>query len=377
MILKKFLSVVTAGVVVSSMFIGAIPSMAYSNANAKEKVTITNNLRKVEKSNISKVLGINAKVSVREWLTVNNEEIPLYCTFEDKDEAIKEIKSIASNLLEKIKNTYELSEFNNENWKDYRDSLNKYIDEKEITDDENIEYSKLMLFFDVYENDEQNDEIKNYINVTRSGIDENLIILLPYDSECDAVQEFNQNALAISEKTRMMRGYNLNNAKTYATKYATSPNKSGYGYFSTRDCTNFVSQILEAAGVSQEVYTSENSGWWHKNNNGNHTYSVSWIRARTFAKYMGIGYKTTNHYDFSASIKEGDFIGFDRAGDGDIDHNAFVMASDNYASNYNGMNYYDYKVAQHTNNYCAWTSSDKNNWETLEDYTCVYARIRR
>ena len=138
MILKKFLSVVTAGVVVSSMFIGAIPSMAYSNANAKEKVTITNNLRKVEKSNISKVLGINAKVSVREWLTVNNEEIPLYCTFEDKDEAIKEIKSIASNLLEKIKNTYELSELNNENWKDYRDSLNKYIDEKEITDDENI-----------------------------------------------------------------------------------------------------------------------------------------------------------------------------------------------------------------------------------------------
>ena len=85
----------------------------------------------------------------------------------------------------------------------------------------------MKIFFDVYENDEQNDEIKNYINVTRSGIDENLIILLPYDSECDAVQEFNQNALAISEKTRMMRGYNLNNAKTYATKYATSPNKSG------------------------------------------------------------------------------------------------------------------------------------------------------
>lgn len=364
---KKILT----GLMASLMLAGTllVPGKSLANNSTFEKI---------EKNNISQVMGITSSISVRDYINVNNDKVPLYCTFENKTEAISQIKIEVAELLNKIKQVYNLQELNTSNWKQYKEKANQYINEYDAVDNDNENYSKLLLFFDIYENDEQNEEIKNYNKTKRTiGIDDELAVLLPYDSEAKAVQEFNTKALNFSNSSKMLRAYNVNNAIVYANAHATNPNKSGYGYFATGDCTNFTSQILEAAGVGQAVYDSEYSGWWHKNNNGKHTYSVSWIRANTFARYMGIGMRTNNHWDFSASLQKGDFIGFDRAGDGDMDHNAFVVDRDNYAGNYNGMNYFDYKVAQHTSNYCAWASSSKNNWEALEDYTCIFARIRR
>lgn len=61
------------------------------------------------------------------------------------------------------------------------------------------------------------------------------------------------------------RAYNQNAAIDYARQYALNPNHGPYHYFGIRgDCTNFTSQILEAAGVAQEVYDSEYMGWWHR-----------------------------------------------------------------------------------------------------------------
>lgn len=58
---------------------------------------------------------------------------------------------------------------------------------------------------------------------------------------------------------------NLLNKIDYARQYALNPNHGPYHYFGIRgDCTNFTSQILEAAGVAQEVYDSEYMGWWHR-----------------------------------------------------------------------------------------------------------------
>lgn len=370
---KKILASISTSVILATTIMLSVPSFAMT----KEKED-KNDFQKIDKNNISNVMGVNTPISVRDYITLNNEQIPLYCTFENKESAITEIQNGASGLLNKIKEKYQLENLNTNNWKLYKEKMNEYTNENNAEELDNSDYSKLLLFFDIYENDDQNAEIKNYINKIRANtVDETLAVMLPYDSASEEVQKFNQDALATSQKSQMARAYNLNNAKVYANRYATSPNSSGYGYFATGDCTNFVSQILEAAGVAQEVYSSEYSGWWHKNNNGKHTYSVSWIRANTFARYMGIGLRTNNHWDFSASLQAGDFIAFDRAGDGDMDHNAFVVERDNYAGSYNGMNYYDYKVAQHTNNYCAWTSSSTNGWETMEDYTCIFARVRR
>lgn len=56
---------------------------------------------------------------------------------------------------------------------------------------------------------------------------------------------------------------------------------------------------------------------------------------------------------------------------------AFVTDKKTTQSTYNGKKYYDYKVAQHTSNYHAWTSSSTNGWENLEDNGYTYGIIRR
>lgn len=372
---------ILAGFITSVMVAGFVIMNTKSFA---VNVTDTNvNFEKIERNDLSQVMGIDTPISVNDYIVVDGSAVPLYCTFEDKNEAIDEIKLKSATLLSQVKNTYELAEdLNEENWKTYEEKINQYVTEFNLEGEYFDEYSNLLTFFDIYENEEQNNEIKQYSTMARSSsMMEELAVMLPYDSECELVKDFNEQALQTSEMLNQTRAYNLNNAIVYAEKYATSPNKTDYDYFS-KDCTNFTSQILEAAGVSQVVYDSENSGWWHKVSTGllgikTHTHSISWIRASTFAKYMGIGLNTNNHWDFSASLQKGDFVAYDKAADGDVDHNAFVVDRDNYAANYNGMNYYDYKIAQHTNNYCAWTSSDANNWEKLEDYTCRFIRVRR
>ena len=67
-------------------------------------------------------------------------------------------------------------------------------------------------------------------------------------------------------------------------------------------------------------------------------HSISWIRANTFAKYMG-------------------------------------FVTDRKTTQLNG--YYDYRVAQHTSNYHEWTSSSKNGWENVGKDGGTYGRVRR
>lgn len=61
-----------------------------------------------------------------------------------------------------------------------------------------------------------------------------------------------------------------------------------------------------------------------------HKHSISFIRADTFAKYMGIGYTTNNHKNFSQHLERGDIIGLDKQNNGDRDHMAFVVDRNNY-----------------------------------------------
>ena len=152
---------------------------------------------------------------------------------------------------------------------------------------------------------------------------------------------------------------------------------SGTFTFSHGDCTNFTSQILENAGVSQEVYSSVYSGWWHKVTShwygDTHTHSQSWTMADVFARYMGIGYTTTGNVNFSTDIQTGDFIAADFDSDGDWDHMGFVTDRKSYKNNH----YYNYKVAQHTPDYLAWTSSSDNGWDLAGSDGGTYARVRR
>ena len=105
-----------------------------------------------------------------------------------------------------------------------------------------------------------------------------------------------------------------------------------------------------------------------------HKYSISFIRASTFANYMGVSYDTSNHFDFSNELEIGYIIGYDKDYDGDCNHMAVVTDK---RVNKNGRRYYDYKVAQHTGNYHKWVSDKDNHWEEIEEKGYGYGIIRR
>lgn len=162
----------------------------------------------------------------------------------------------------------------------------------------------------------------------------------------------------------------MNGAIAYAQRYARTPNYGSYKYFDGADCTNFVSQILEAGGESQGIF------WWHKNQAGNHTHSRSWINANVFITHRRLRYTTTNHYEFSRQIRQGSIIAFDEGSDRQWEHVAFVVEADDYKANYHGKVYFDYKVAQHTNNYLEWASAPHVGWDSLEDKGYTYGIVR-
>ncbi len=265
----------------------------------------------------------------------------------------------------------------------------------------NNDISLLRCFFDIYENKDDNQKILNLIGAENQSLNmktsisdsstsqlsdektNELSILMPYTSPI--ARDFNSNIMKqsnIGQKFNSLLGstvlgFNTDKGIAYAEKYAVNANSSEYGCLGA-DCTNFVSQILEAGGVQQAVYSDKNSGWWHtKGWFGWQSYSRSWTLADTFCRYMGVGYESGNIYNFSYEIAAGDFIALDDQGDGSWDHCGFVVKSDNFNAVYSGKRYYDFKVAQHTNNYCEWTSNSTNHWESVEDDGGVYARVRR
>ncbi|WP_349393421.1 amidase domain-containing protein, partial [Clostridium perfringens] len=298
-----------------------------------------------------------------ETLNINGIDINLSKTFVDREDALNNFKNIYSEELEFIKSTLNLEELSLSNYEVYYTtlkSLNDYVNINTVPAKLNKNISELLKFFDIFENNEINQQIKDLNsklitqNVSSRTIspESNKILnsidsLLPYDSPSVA---------PISIQPMAFIGLSVDNAINYATKYATSPNSS-FKYFNGNDCTNFVSQILTYGGIPRT------SSWYYRTASD---YATNWVNANSFARYWGVKYNSTSHYTFSSFIDKGDVIVLDY-GDGTWDHVGFVTAADSYSATYSGKTYYDYKVAQHSSNYHAWTSSSTNGWETVEN----------
>lgn len=305
-------------------------------------------------------------------ITVNGIENPLYCTFADRNEALSDIKIEAADILSEISSTFSLEEINANNWEEYFTGLYNLPVESEFAHDTNQQRNKLVAFFDLFENYQKNDEISSYVeqSLTKNKVYASrddaftLGMMLPYYAPLAQNSENTINVQQLIASTYALP--NMTAAINYARQYAVNPNKNEYGIAKggpfnliTMDCTNFVSQILEKSGVQQVVYDSDTMGWWHKNN-GRHTYSASWISADIFARYMGVGFRTTNHTEFSSIIDKGDFIASDPGNDGSWDHMGFVTNKDCTYRYYSNGDYYNYEVAQHTENYLKWATD--NGW---------------
>lgn len=345
-------------------------AQAYNNKLSQKNTCATDILDDIGKIDSNKTILIDG--------ITNN----LYCTFINKEQALENLSKSIPEILNAISIKHNLEKINNDNQDKYRDGLYQLSTSEILSQGGIKQYNKLLAFFDIYENNSQNDNIINYlsrINTSKplSQTDRStLALLLPYYSPLVKEMELSKN--------HQMRPVlpNIPAAVNYAVQYAWNPNTSEYGiartwYGAEVDCTNFVSQILEASGISQEIYDNPNYGWWHKKNNNRHTYSISWIRSDTFARFMGVGLHTKSHEYFSSNIFVGDFVSADFADDGSWDHSGFVTYKASDLNWHNGKRYYDYIIAQHTPNYNMWASEQGNHWEEIENTGGRYARVRR
>jgi hypothetical protein len=296
------------------------------------------------------------------YITVGGEVKELYKEFKNQEKALNKFKKDYNKELNKIQQKYKLKELSNDNWRKYR----SYIEE--IGKNDSI--FEIRRFFDIYENKDQNVRIRQ-ISMNNS-LDEKTkreLMELPYDGE---KKEIDQSGLLKIRNGNKIP--NINKAISYAEKHATNPNSglyAQYEYFKGKDCTNFVSQIMEAGGVKQEKSYSKEKGWWHEIKSGPaytryHINSISWVRARTLSRRLGIRHVCTSHREFSKYVYRGNIIGMDTDKDGDFDHLGFVTKTDNYEAQYGNKTFYDYKVAQHSRDYYAWASWKINSWADVE-----------
>ncbi|MBS6374541.1 MAG: amidase domain-containing protein [Erysipelotrichaceae bacterium] len=279
---------------------------------------------------------------------LRNSQTDLLITFENQERALSNFIDKYKSQLSLIKEKFDLDDLISSNYQTYYQTV------KEITENGILSYEdigEMLAFFDIFENFDVNKELQVSISeYNKTGSQSTLNYLeenLPnyYDS-------MSIDDLKVS--LRSMPLPNLQAGINYATKYAVKPNPNYYTWSS--DCTNFVSQILKAAGVN-EVYTgNENSGWWYRSGSKR---SISWINADTFTRYMGRG--STNKWSLlMATAKPGSFIASDFGGDGVADHCAFITSKAGGTV----------KIAQHTTNYHKW--SNETNWPVDNNKRILY-----
>jgi hypothetical protein len=92
------------------------------------------------------------------------------------------------------------------------------------------------------------------------------------------------------------------------------------------DCTNYISQCLNAGGAPMQGYSNRSKGWWMRNNN----WSYSWSVANSMRWYLpgskaGLRAKEVNS---PSQLLPGDVICYDFQGDGRFDHTTIVTAKD-------------------------------------------------
>lgn len=341
-------------------------------------------------------------VAVREYITYGGKQQKLYPTFENQKEALKNLEQRMPEYFSILAREASLQALSDETLADYELAAYSRVNESN-TEEKNC-FDEFVNFLDIYMSEERNEAIKRLIRNSQadvlgidSNIEEKLYYLLPYTS--DFCVEYNEKVLLNSRlqnggvtpgQQTLLRAaagdivyrsdIDVFKAREYARAHAEDPNTFDYHYFNNGDCANFASQILEAGGATQFVTNDVNTGWWHKQSPGGltHTHSFSWSKADNFARRLGVMYSTGSHQYFAKNVKIGDFILLDHNSNGTWDHVAFVTGTDGCAENHGGYTYKDYEVAQHTENYIAWTSNTiRNGWSFAGLHGDSYGIIRR
>jgi hypothetical protein len=341
-------------------------------ATPAETTSVSNNSTIVQQVNIDfqniKLQNIGS-MSTKYSLIINGEQNNLFPTFDEPVVALQNFKTAENELLNDLKNAYGLDELTNNNYEKYSAALDTYLGTSSTLKESSKDVSFFRSFIDIYKNDAANQDILNYIkDKTETELSNDIIFIsmLPYTTPL--ITEYNQQRKKSQLESALgISLLSLDDSKTkevaYAYTYASNRNSDYYASFDS-DCTNFVSQILDASG------RSHTSDWWHFQVLGEDFQSLVWVNANAFVNYWGTTITTSSNYYLSANLQDGEFIGLDMSNDGSWDHCGFVIASNNYLTD----EYYDYLVAQHSDDYIAWATSDTNGWDNY-DHEGNYAII--
>ena len=304
-------------------------------------------------------------INYRESSYVNGTKINYYCEFSNLDDALNNFKEKHEIIISYIQNEFYLETLTENNWHEYY-----MIIRNEDLPFENAEIFMITAFFDIFENTAENrkiDELIKQYNEAKTSNESKMIFDKLKGIYSFSIENPVNNKYQVTPFS--VQSFNVNAGVSYAEKYAWNPNSGKYGNLNPDD-TNFASQILENGGYSQT--TRQPWGWWYNSLGYLVDCSDSWRYANSFVRFFGLknGYQR-NFQIFSQNVSRGDFIAIDITGDGSYDRIGFVTykTSDlkQYTISQNGNSttavFYDFIVAQHSNNYNSWVSEAANDWE--------------
>ena len=149
-------------------------------------------------------------------LYLNEKRNDTYWEFSDNEEAFKTINSLEHDLISILSTNYNLDNLEKSNWLDYKNALENEISLNHIS--ESFHTQRLLTFFNVCDNCDLNNEIRQIVKTDDYSMDE-LAVLMPYTSPY--YKEYERKA-TINTYTTM----NVTNAINYADKWASSYNYS-------------------------------------------------------------------------------------------------------------------------------------------------------
>lgn len=129
------------------------------------------------------------------------------------------------------------------------------------------------------------------------------------------------NNFSPSNSTRKKKTYYRQKAVQYAEIWWNSYNQK-YPHFAN-DCTNYISQCLQAGGFPLEQTNSKTKGWWCKKKQ----WSYSWAVSHSLQLYLS-GSPLTRIVDSVEMLFYGDLIFYDFEGDGRFNHTTIITGKD-------------------------------------------------
>lgn len=275
----------------------------------------------------SNLLTVNA-LAKQSDKTIKNTSIEIKNMVQKdiQDYTVNDLEKIAEIHLNSVGKNYELGT------QEYENYFRKYL----LSEDTNTKDQKtiklLRAYAAIYLNKDYLSSSSNGVSIENQTINDIKLLNKKIESE---------SKKGHSRQPRSVNGYNANAAVSYAKKYAESPNKKYYDFSNDGgDCTNFVSQCVNAGGLRQA------RGSWHYNNVNDR--SPAWTGAPQFFNYWVNERGVTNiqgryKSDIAPQAEAGDVIQYREGTTGIIYHSIFVCGKPD--------NNYDLYICQHSGKY--------------------------